>query len=219
MREKLVAFDCDSTLSAIEGVDELGRLSSPEVFAEVEKLTNEAMDGKIPLGEVFKRRLDLVRPGLDLCRDMGQLYIEKREEGVERVISDLRRAGWEVVILSGGFLPCIEPFADFLGVEEVEAVPLFFDREGLYSGFDEDYPTTRNGGKPEILASLRSRKDYQQVVMVGDGVSDLEAREVADFFIAYTGVVARDQVVRGADFLAPNFQEVSKILSELDADE
>ena len=45
---RLVIFDCDSTLSAIEGVDELARVRGPELFAEVEAMTHAAMDGKIP---------------------------------------------------------------------------------------------------------------------------------------------------------------------------
>ena len=46
--KKLIAFDCDSTLSAIEGVDELARLAGDDVFRQVEDLTNQAMNGEIP---------------------------------------------------------------------------------------------------------------------------------------------------------------------------
>ena len=40
---KLICFDCDSTLSAIEGIDELARVRGPEVFARVEAMTHDAM--------------------------------------------------------------------------------------------------------------------------------------------------------------------------------
>ncbi|MEY4925035.1 MAG: Phosphoserine phosphatase, partial [Verrucomicrobiota bacterium] len=46
---KLVIFDCDSTLSAIEGIDELARLRGPALFAQVEAQTTAAMEGKIPV--------------------------------------------------------------------------------------------------------------------------------------------------------------------------
>ena len=39
--KKIIAFDCDSTLSAIEGVDELARLAGSEIFDQVENLTNK----------------------------------------------------------------------------------------------------------------------------------------------------------------------------------
>jgi phosphoserine phosphatase len=56
---KLICFDCDSTLSSIEGIDELARLRGPEAFARVEALTADAMNGRIPRCEdVFGRPLD-----------------------------------------------------------------------------------------------------------------------------------------------------------------
>ena len=59
---KLILFDCDSTLSAIEGIDELARVRGPQVFAEVEAMTNAAMEGKITVQDVFSRRLAIIRP-------------------------------------------------------------------------------------------------------------------------------------------------------------
>ena len=46
---KLIFFDCDSTLSAIEGIDELARLRGPDCFARIEQMTRDAMDGKLPI--------------------------------------------------------------------------------------------------------------------------------------------------------------------------
>ena len=60
---KLICFDCDSTLSSIEGIDELARLRGPEAFASVEALTNDAMNGLIRMEDVFGRRMEIVRPG------------------------------------------------------------------------------------------------------------------------------------------------------------
>ncbi len=54
---KLVCFDCDSTLSAIEGIEELARLRQPEVLARVEAMTTAAMNGSVPIEEVFAQRL------------------------------------------------------------------------------------------------------------------------------------------------------------------
>jgi len=54
---KLVFFDCDSTLSTIEGIDELARLSGPEVFQQVVALIDAAMNGDVPIHEVFGRRM------------------------------------------------------------------------------------------------------------------------------------------------------------------
>ena len=62
MPAPLICFDCDSTLSSIEGIDELGRARGAAVFAEVEAMTNDAMNGKLPVEAVFGRRLEIIRP-------------------------------------------------------------------------------------------------------------------------------------------------------------
>jgi len=99
----------------------------------------------------------------------------------------LRADGWTVAILSGGFLPAIRPLARFLGVDVVEAVDLTFTGDGAYSGFDETHPNARNGGKPEVIRNLRKERGFGIVVMVGDGVSDLETKSEVDLFIGYGG--------------------------------
>ena len=56
-----LVFDCDSTLSELEGVDELCAIVGVE-RAEVEALTHRAMAGELPLEEVYGARLELLRP-------------------------------------------------------------------------------------------------------------------------------------------------------------
>ncbi|WP_353567877.1 HAD-IB family phosphatase [Haloferula sargassicola] len=199
MQRKLIFFDCDSTLSTIEGIDELARAQGDAVFREVEALTNAAMNGEIPLAEVFPRRMAIIRPSKAVADQIAQLYVETLSPGIEGVITRLQAENWTVVILSGGFKPLIEPLAKRLAIEHVEAVPLHFDDEGNYAGYDADYPTTRNGGKPDIIRDWRASTHAAKVVMVGDGISDLESREACDFFIGYGGVVERKAVREGAD--------------------
>lgn len=71
------------------------------------------------------------------------------------------------------------------------------------AGFDLSEPTARNQGKPAAIALIRSRNPYSTVVMVGDGITDLEATQQAggaDLFIGYGGVVQRPAVAAGADW-------------------
>jgi phosphoserine phosphatase len=59
---KLLLLDCDSTLSAIEGIDELGRLRGTAIFKVVEDMTNAAMNGGTPMEEIFAKRLNMIKP-------------------------------------------------------------------------------------------------------------------------------------------------------------
>jgi phosphoserine phosphatase len=195
---KLVIFDCDSTLSAIEGIDELARVRGPRVFAEVERMTNDAMEGKIAVEDVFARRLAIIQPRREDVAAVGRQYIERIEPTALATINQLKAAGWTPVILSGGFRQVIEPLAAHLGIARVEAVDLRFDAAGNYLGFDGKYPTTRSGGKPERIVELKRELASTRTVMVGDGASDLEAKPVVDLFVGFGRYTERAKVKAGA---------------------
>lgn len=210
--KKIIAFDCDSTLSAIEGVDELARLAGPEVFAQVEELTNQAMNGEIAIEEVFARRMDLIQPTREQCEEIGQLYIKHIEPTAKETINALKSNGWECLIISGGFAPCIEALAQDLGITRIEAVPLHFTNNNAYHGFDTEYPTTRNGGKPDIISSIITETSPDQIVMVGDGVSDLETQPIVSKFIAYAGYTPREKVLSKSQHTVYQLSEIKDIL-------
>lgn len=196
---KLFFIDCDSTLSTIEGIDELARGKGGDVFERVVELTNAAMNGEIPIGEVFPRRMEMIRPDRELCDAVAALYVETIVPGAKEMIRELKEAGWLPVILSGGFAPLIQPLAERLGIAHVEAVPLYFHEDGSYKGYGEDYPTTRNLGKNEVIREWKHALLSERVVMMGDGMSDLETKPDVDDFIGFGGVVARPKIRQGSD--------------------
>lgn len=209
---KLICFDCDSTLSAIEGVDELARRRGPEAFARVEAMTNDAMDGRMALEDVFGRRLAIIRPSRADVEAVGRRCLETVEPTACATIAALRALGWTPAIVSGGFRQVIAPLAAALGIDRIEAVDLFFDAEGRYHGYDERFPTTRSGGKREVIARLKCEGAPSQVVMVGDGVSDLETKPVVDRFIGFGRYVRRDVVRRGADVFIESLEALPPLL-------
>jgi phosphoserine phosphatase len=215
-KTKLLFVDCDSTLSAIEGIDELARLSNPAIFAEVVALTHAAMNGDVPLHEVFGKRMEIIRPDKSMADDVARLYIEHIVPGAREFIEMARSKGWLPVILSGGFEPLIRPLADLLGIRHVEAVPLFLNESGAYAGYGTDYPTTRNLGKNEIINEWKRATLPARVVMIGDGISDLETRPDVDLMVGFGGVVAREKVKLGADAWWENYADSCKILDALE---
>lgn len=211
-KTKLICFDCDSTLSAIEGIDQLGRVRGPEVFARVEAMTNDAMNGKLPVEAVFGRRLEIIRPRRSDVEAIGQRYIETIEPTAQGTITALIQRGWTPVIVSGGFRQVIAPLAAVLGIDRVEAVDLFFDAEGNYRGFDEKYPTTRSGGKPEVIVRLKKEFQSTETVMIGDGVSDLEAKPVVDRFVGFGRYTVRPKVQAAAGAFIYSLDELLTLL-------
>jgi phosphoserine phosphatase len=212
---KLLIFDCDSTLSSIEGIDELARVRGPEVFKKVEEMTHAAMDGKISVESVFGSRLAIIRPEVKHVAEIGQRYIDTIEPDAKAVIDAARADGWTVLIISGGFRPIIRPLANFLGIERVEAVDLFFDADGRYTGFDEAYPTTRSGGKPEVIARLKAELKPARIVMVGDGASDLETKPFVDLFVGFGRYTAREKVRRESAAFIMSLGELTALIARL----
>ncbi len=210
-RGKLFFFDCDSTLSTIEGIDELARARGGDVFERVVALTHAAMNGEIPLDEVFPRRMDLIRPDRAACDEVARLYVETMVPGALQTVAALKRVGWMPVILSGGFARLIAPLARALGIAHVEAVPLLLAEDGSYLGYGSDYPTTRNLGKNEIVRQWKDALLPECVVMMGDGISDLETRPDVDLFIGFGGVVSRDKVKAGCDVWLEEMSESAVI--------
>jgi phosphoserine phosphatase len=210
---KLVIFDCDSTLSAIEGIDELARGRGPQVFAEVEAMTMAAMEGKIAVEDVFARRLEIIRPRLADVTAVGRQYVEQVEPTALATIGQLQAAGWTPMILSGGFRQVIAPLARHLGIMRVEAVDLWFDPAGNYAGYDTKFPTTRSGGKPELIAAVKRELAPVRTVMVGDGVSDLETCDEVDLFVGFGRYIERAKVKAGAHAFIHSMAELPLLLS------
>lgn len=187
-----VVFDCDSTLSAIEGIEELAR----DHREEVARLTNRAMDGELPLEEVYGARLELIRPRREDLQHVAAEYLARALPNAANLVGALAACGKRVVVVSGGLLPAVQPFAEALGVagHDVRAVDIHFDAQGAYAGFEADSPLARAGGKPPILAQLAAAPGAGALAFIGDGATDLEAAGEAARFIAFGGVVRRENV-------------------------
>ena len=212
MATKLLLFDCDSTLSAIEGIDELGRLRGPEVFKAVEDMTTQAMDGSTPMESIFAKRLDMIKPTLKELESIGQKYIQQVEPTALDTIKKLKAAGWTVMIVSGGFTQAIRPLAQYLGIERVEAVELRFNADGSYAGYVESCPTAKSKGKNVVVLKLRDEFKAYQMILVGDGASDLEVKGDVDKMIGFGRYTARPKVKAGADAFITSLDQLISLL-------
>jgi phosphoserine phosphatase len=212
---KLLLLDCDSTLSAIEGVDELARLRGKATFEAVESMTRAAMEGGAAMEEIFSRRLELIQPTVAELETIGALYITHIEPTASEMLREVRAAGWTPIIVSGGFTQAIRPLADHLEITRVEAVTLTFDNSGKYCGFSPDCPTAQSRGKNEVARRLKRELSPLKTVMVGDGASDLEVQGDVDVVIGFGGYAVREKVKNGADAFVTKLAELPAVLQHL----
>lgn len=193
-----ICFDCDGTLTRIEGIDELARRSGQE--DAIAPLTAAAMEGSLSLEEVYAKRLSIVRPNRDALAWLGQRYVEEIVDGAVETIATLQRLGKSVYLVSGGLLQPIVTLAQALAVppSNVCAVEIYLDRDGSYVGFDAASALARSDGKAEVCRGLAAR--HGDLAMVGDGVTDLNARAGGAYVVGFGGVTRRQAMADGADY-------------------
>ncbi len=213
-----VVFDADSTLSAIEGIDWLGTLRGPDVAAEIEALTNRAMDGLVPLDAVYAERIARIRPTREELRELGEVYVQRVVPGVAELVAALHSAGVVTVIVSGGIRHALLPLARHLGVDasDVHAVSLASSAgDDVLDAIDGEQPLATQMGKVRVVESLVAAGGLPSpVVMVGDGATDAAVRGVVDAFLAFTGVMRREAVVAVAAGEARDMRELRGMLFE-----
>lgn len=193
-----VVFDCDSTLSSIEGIEELARITGRHED-ELRRLTAQAMDGDLPLEQAYGRRLELVQPTRADVELVGRRYVETAMPHARELVAALQALGKRAIVVSGGVAPAVRVLAAELDIapEDVHAVGLSFDAHGRYAGFDEGSPLARAGGKIDVLTAL-ARDVGGPLAFVGDGATDVEAGHLAARFVAFGGVERRAAVFAGA---------------------
>lgn len=189
---RLVFFDVDSTLVTIEGIDELAG-GNPEIA----RLTEAAMNGEIPLDQVYGRRLEIIKPSRAAIDRLARRYLSSLVEGAEETIATLKKNGTQVHLITAGIAQAIAPLAQQLAVP-MHAVSLQFGENGDYVGYDRRSFLTRSGGKELVARDVRART-HGRAAFVGDGITDLEARPAVDLFIGFGGVHSRPRVRENAD--------------------
>lgn len=207
-RFRSVVLDVDSTLCALEGIDWLARQRGPEIATRITDVTERAMNGEIPLEAVYGRRLEIVAPDAGLLDALAAAYLRAIVPGAETAVAELRAAGVELAVVSGGFRRALLPLVERLGIaaDRLRAVELYLDDQGRYVGYDDASPLTTDNGKAEAVRDLALPRP---ILHVGDGNTDLAARPAVDAFAAFTGVVAREPVVARADHVIDSFEKLT----------
>ncbi len=179
---RLVCFDMDSTLIQAEVIDELAAVAG--VGERVAAITEAAMRGEIDFKESFRQRMALLE-GMDESVLAGVAERLPMTDGAERLISNLKRLGYKIAILSGGFTYFGEYLQKKLGIDYVFANQLDF-KDGKLTG-KVTGEIVDGERKATLLRSLAKQENIhlEQVIAVGDGANDLPMLSIAGLGIAF----------------------------------
>lgn len=203
-----VAFDCDGTLSTLEGIVELARWHN--MAEKISQLTEQAMSSTGLSPKLYQQRINAVRPSRSDCQRLAQDYYTTRSHGIDTVLAELHRQNIATFIISAGVNPAVSEFGQQLQVKGSFAVDLQFSADGQYLGYDQSSPMTQSGGKRQIIAKLKQH--YPRIGYVGDGQNDLDVLHDVDCFVGYGGAYYRPAIEQAS----PNYIREASLLPLLD---
>jgi phosphoserine phosphatase len=191
--KRLVLLDVDSTLIQDEVIDLLAEESGRRDL--VASITEQAMAGDLDFEDALRARVRALE-GLDevvLDRVAQRIRLTS---GARTFIRTLKRLGYEVVLISGGFDFFVESLGTELGADNTFANKLE-TRGGVLTG-ELDGPIIDRAGKAGVLRRVAAEKGIpiEQTVAVGDGANDLDMLAAAGLGIAFN---AKPMVQEAAD--------------------
>lgn len=190
--KRLIVLDMDSTLIQSEVIVEMAKVHG--VGDEVHKITEKAMNGEYDFDESLIERVKLLK---DMPENQLQVILKniKLTEGVETFIKTLKKLGYKIAIISGGFNYFANHFKDSLGLDYAFSNELEI-KNGKLTGKVKG--SIINAEKKAMLLDMIAQAeqiDLQQVVAIGDGANDLHMLAKAGLGIAFH---AKDVVKKSA---------------------
>ena len=179
---RLICFDMDSTLIETEVIDELAIRAG--VGDQVKAITEAAMRGEIDFCESFRQRCALLK-GLDVSVMQEIAENLPITEGVDRLMRILKKVGFKIAILSGGFTY----FGNFLkqkyNIDYVYANELEIENGKLTGNHVGDIVDGKRKAELLRLIAQVENVDIRQTVAVVDGANDLPMISIAGLGIAF----------------------------------
>lgn len=180
---KLIAMDMDSTLLAIESIDEIADMQN--IKPEVSEITQQTMRGEISFEESLMRRTALLQ---GLHQDALQKVYDERVKlspGAEKMLQQAKRAGLKTMVISGGFTFFTERIKEKLDFDYAVANVLEIENQHLTGKVMGEIIGRQ--GKAQVLGQICKELGLQQeqVITIGDGANDLDMMSASGVSIAY----------------------------------
>ena len=186
----LVIFDVEGVLLDAEYLPLLAKLVGKE--REIMDITVKGIKGEIPWEEGLLKRVDALR-GIDYERALDTALKMPMMNGAKEACKQLKKSGWRLLAVSGGFTIITERLKDELGLDYIASNELIF-KEGKLSGVDIMVNSDKANAVAKIIRQWNEKKE--DIVAVVDGANDLKLYNIAGLKVAFN---AQDLVKEKAD--------------------
>ena len=180
--QRLIVMDVDSTLIKNEMIDLLAEQAG--VGEQCAAITSEAMAGKLDFEESLRQRVALLAGQPEDIIELAYAELQLTA-GAKTFVRTLKRLGYKVAIVSGGFTSFTDRLKDLLDLDYAFANTLE-RRRGVLTG-EITGPIVDRQAKAELLKTLAAEEGIalEQVVAVGDGANDLDMLAAAGLGVAF----------------------------------
>ena len=188
---RLVVMDVDSTLIQDEVIDLLAKSAGNEV--QVAEVTAAAMAGHLDFAESLRARVALLAGLPESILDEVRAAV-RLTPGARTLVRTLKRLGFTVAVVSGGFIEVVGPLASDLGIDHAHANRLEI-KNGLLTGALVGEIVDRQG-KAAALRRFAAAEHLpmSRTVAIGDGANDLDMLAAAGLGIAFNAKpIVREQ--------------------------
>ena len=179
---RLCVLDVDSTLITAEVIELIAERAGTR--AQVAEITERAMRGELDFAASLKERVATLAGVPDTV--FADVLAEVRlTPGADALVSSLQEDGWEVGLVSGGFIEVVAPLAASIGITRYRANRLEV-ADGVLTGRTIGTVIDR----AEKAATLRAWAEelgcpLADAVAIGDGANDLDMMDAAGLGIAF----------------------------------
>ncbi|MGT2743154.1 phosphoserine phosphatase SerB [Streptococcus plurextorum] len=206
----LLVMDVDSTLIQEEVIDLLGeKAGHKEVIADI---TARAMAGQLQFEEALAERVKLLE-GLPIS-----IWDDIREEihyteGAKELVAELKKRGYKIGLVSGGFHEIVDRLAEELNLDYVCANRMeVMDQKltGRTSG-----PIVTKDTKVACLKQWASENNLElnQTIAMGDGANDIPMILTAGIGVAFCAKASHPEIMH--KITEPNLYHLMAIIDKL----
>lgn len=177
-------FDVEGVLLNAEYLPVLSQLMGPEKEEEIWRITKQGIRGEINWEEGLRRRVSALK-GItleDATRIAKNLEIMP---GAKELCSSLKRAGWRMIAVSGGFSIITDRLKGDLGLDKIFCNELIFENGKLV---DLKMNVTSDKAAAVMPAIKDWRVNRSDTVVVVDGANDLSLFDIAGYTVGFCPV-------------------------------
>ncbi|KAF6002137.1 hypothetical protein F1559_001192 [Cyanidiococcus yangmingshanensis] len=181
--KRLVVMDMDSTLIQQEVIDELARYAGK--FEAVQEITHRAMAGELDFKSSLHKRVECLKgtPASVIQQVIDHLVYTS---GAYHLVHTLKRLGYKLAVISGGFTPIAQHVRQTLGLDYAYANQLEIGPDSCFTGRTIG-PIVDAQRKADLLMAIAQQEqvELEQTICIGDGANDLPMLSIAGLGIAF----------------------------------